>query len=70
MYSFLPSPFHNLSGKRRHSATLVSVTEKRSVPLPLKLAAYCTLVDSVGGLKLATYCTLVDYFGGSKTRGS
>ena len=49
---------------------LISVTGETSVPLPLALAAYCTLVDSVGGLKLATYCTLADSFGESKTRGS
>ena len=48
----------------------ISVTGERSIPLPLALAAYCTLVDSVGGLKLATYFTLADSFGGSKTRGS
>ena len=43
---------------------LISVTGERSVPLPLRLAACCTLVDSVGGLKVATYCTLADSFGG------
>ena len=45
-------------------------TGERNVPLPLGLAAYCTLVDSVGTLKLATCCTLANSFGGSKTRGS
>ena len=49
---------------------LISVTGETSVPLPLALAAYCTLLDSVGGLKLTTYCTLADSSGGSKTRGS
>jgi hypothetical protein len=51
------------------TSNLISVTGETSVPLPLGLAAYCTLVDSFGGLKVATYCTLADSFGGAKMRG-
>jgi hypothetical protein len=46
-----------------------NVTGERSVPLPLGLAAYCTLVDSFGGLKVAAYFTLANSFDGSKMRG-
>ena len=46
-----------------------NVTGKQSVPLPLGLPAYCTLVDSFGVLKVATYCTLADSFGGPMMKG-
>ena len=45
------------------------VTGERNVPLPLGLAAYCTLVDSFDGLKVAT-CILADPSGGSTTGGT
>ena len=46
------------------------VTGERNVPLPLGLAAYCTLVDSFDGLKVATSCILADSSSGSTTRGT